>query len=360
MIVGVRAVRVSIPFRRPFATAAGTWHHREAWIVRLYAADGRVGSGEACLDPGASPSALEALAAAVRAHVVDGDEPVDLALVGAIEAARLDLGLATLGGPEAAAGSVAVNATIATEDPAESLAAALLAAEDGYATIKLKGGRERSTTEVVARLTAIRDAVGPDVAIRLDVNGAWDLATARARLAGLVGLGLEYVEQPIPAGDIAALSSLGADSGVPIAADESVVSATAARELVEAGAVAVLVVKPDRVGGPLAALSIAREAAAAGVGVTISTLLDTGVGLAAAQRVAARLPGGAHGLATGDVLTNDLLATPLTVHGGRLDVPPAGPLALDEAAVDRFAIETVARGERQGRLDRGDPTGAHR
>ncbi len=340
MIVGSSAVRVRIPFVRPFATAAGTWHERDAWILRLHATDGRVGVGEASLDPAADDAALDTLAAAVRAFVTDGAEPAHVAVKGAIDAARLDLGILTLDA-ESRAATVAVNATVATEDPAASVADALSAVERGFTTIKLKGGLERSTGNLVARLAAVRDAVGPGVALRLDVNGAWDTTTARDRLAGLASLPLEYVEQPIPPGDPAALAGLRAASPVPIAADESVSSLATARALLAARAADVLVVKPARVGGPLVALAIAREAEAAGVGVTISTLLETGVGLTAALRVAACLPDRAHGLATADVLASDLLAQPLVVRDGRMTVPAAGSIALNPTAVASFAIERI-------------------
>lgn len=340
MIVGSSAVRVRIPFRRPFATAAGTWHERDAWILRLHAVDGRVGMGEASLDPAAGIRALDALAAAVRTFTLDGAEPVDVAVMAAIDAARLDLGLVTLdaGSPSA---TVAVNATIATEDSVASVAEALSAVERGFTTIKLKGGLERSTGDLVARLAAVRDAVGPGIALRLDVNGAWDPATARDRLAGLASIRLEYVEQPIPAGDPAALALVRVQSPVPIAADESVSSLAAARALLVARAADVLVVKPGRVGGPLVALAVAREAEAAGVGVTISTLLETGVGLTAALRVAACLPDRAHGLAMADVLASDLLGQPLEVRVGRMTVPAVGALTLDAEALDRFAIDRI-------------------
>ena len=340
MIVGASAVRVRIPFRRPFVTAAGTWHERDAWIVRLRASDGRVGVGEASLDPAADAARLDALAAAVRTFVADGAEPVHITVLGAIDAARLDLEIVTLNA-ECPSATVAVNATIATEDLEESVAEALTAIELGFTTIKLKGGLERSTDELVVRLAAVRDAVGPGIALRLDVNGAWGPATARDRLAELASLLLEYVEQPIPPGDPAALAALRAASPVPIAADESVSSLSAARALLAAGAADVLVVKPGRVGGPLVALAIAREAHAAGVGVTISTLLETGVGLSAALRVAACLPDPAHGLATADVLVSDLLSQPLVVRDGRLTVPAAGSVALDSAAVTSFEFEGI-------------------
>ena len=339
-IVGASAVRVRIPFRRPFATAAGTWHERDAWILRLHATDGRVGVGEASLDPAADDAALDTLAAAVRAFVTDGAEPAHVAVKGAIDAARLDLGIVTLDA-EPPSATVAVNATIATEDFVESVAEALSAVERGFTTIKLKGGLERSTGELVARLAAVRDAVGPGIALRLDVNGAWDPATARDRLAGLASLPLEYVEQPIPPGDPAAFARLRAASPIQIAADESVSSLATARALLAARAADVLVVKPARVGGPLVALAIAREAETAGVGVTISTLLETGVGLTAALRVAACLPDRAHGLATADVLASDQLAQPLVVRDGRMTVPAAGSIALNPTAVASFRFERI-------------------
>lgn len=341
----VGAVRVRVPFRAPFTTAAGTWHARDAWILRLRDGDGREGVGEANLDPASDDASLERLAAAVRHWLASGEvdraDPEGRAVAAAVEAAHLDLGAFGPGDGGSIAGSVAVNATIATEGLAATVAAARGAVAGGFTTLKLKGGREHSTAELVERLGAVRSAVGPGIAMRLDVNGAWGATTARERLAALAPFGLEYVEQPIPAGDLGELARLRAVSAVPIAADESVESLSAARALLVADAADVLVVKPGRVGGPQVALAIAREATAAGVGVTISTLLDTGVGLMAALRVGARLPGGVHGLATADVLEHDLLIRPLVVDGGRIVVPAGPGTALDQAAIDRYAIERV-------------------
>jgi L-alanine-DL-glutamate epimerase-like enolase superfamily enzyme len=129
---------------------------------------------------------------------------------------------------------------------------------------------------------------------------------------------------------------------VDIAADESITSRADAEAVLTASSADVLVVKPARVGGPGEARAIATAAAGHGVGVTISNLLETGVGLVAALRVAASLPdperGYAHGLATADLLVSDLLATPLEVHDGRMAVP-GGPIVIDEDALERWSIE---------------------
>lgn len=366
-IVSAEALRVRIPFRRPFVTSAGSWHVRHAWIVRLRDAAGRSGVGEASLAPSADPGELTALADAVRTVVPglvaagsidrlptsehESADPVRLALQAEIVGAALDLGLLPWAHTVTPTGSVRVNATIATEELGASVAGASEAVDGGFTCIKIKGGSEGTTEALVERLAAVRATVGPDIELRLDVNGAWDATTARLRLAALADLDLAYVEQPIPAGDVPSLVGLRRGSPVRIAADESVVSRSAARALLDAGAADVLVVKPARVGGALEALAIAGDAAEAGVGVTISTLLETGVGLMTAVHVAAAVPGDprhAHGLATADVLVADLLATPLSMTFGRISLPdrlgpgePGFGIALDDAALDQWTVERI-------------------
>jgi o-succinylbenzoate synthase len=352
----VGATRVRIPLRRPFATSAGTWHAIDAWIIRVRDGAGREGFGEASLGPGAAPTDRDRLAALVRSTVAGSRSRTDddagpmhdaagRAIHAALEAAALDLGALDLRPLEPHAApwdDVAVNATIATEGLDQSVEAARDAVERGFRCLKLKVGSERSTAELAGRIGAVRDAVGDGIEIRLDANGAWDPATAIRRLSSIADLDIAYLEQPIAPGDATGLAAVHAASGVAIAADESVTSVEAARTLIEARSADVLIIKPSRVGGPGASLSIAREAVAAGVAVTISTLLDTGVGLAAAARVAALLPDRdhAHGLATADALGSDLLATPISVANGRLVVPALG-LRLDEAALARWSVDRL-------------------
>ena len=359
--VAAAAVRVRVPLRRPLVTARGSWNVVDSWLVQLTASDGRTGLGEATLGPGADPTHQADLDARVRALVagpgrvgadVVGDgafEPAaaESALRAAVDTALLDLELVT-GEPRAA--SVAVNALIGAESLQASVMAARDAVADGFTTLKLKGGGEASTADLLGRLLAVRAAVGPAVRLRLDVNGAWSPDVARERLAAIASVDLELVEQPVAPGPgvAAVLAGLRAATGMALAADESVSSASAAAGLLRAGAVDVLVVKPARVGGPSTALASAGLARAAGVGVIISTLLETGVGLRAALVTAAMLPGEgrelAHGLATGSMLATDLVrGAGVTVSAGRAACP-AGPglrLALDLAAVERSLVERL-------------------
>ncbi len=364
-VAGLSAVRVRVPFRRPFATATGMWLHRETWVVLLEGVGGRIGLGEAVLEPDATEVEETILARAIRettGRAREGDLPEaeELELLGgpgrafraALDAARLDLAL----DPDGT--DVPVNGTIGFAAPRQGAEAALQAIEAGFRTLKLKAGAERETEDLVARVRAIRQAVGPEIRLRLDVNGAWDLATAEQRLEAVARFDIEYVEQPLPVDDTTGAAELRRRVAVPLAADEAVYSPGGARALLAAEAADVLVVKPARVGGPVAVAEIAAAAAARGVPVVLSTLFETGIGVAAARAAAAALPtvqwrGAArplpHGLATAGLLEHDLLRDPLVVEDGRL-VAPGGAgtgglgIALDDGALRRWVVEAVEAG----------------
>ena len=355
-ITRIHADKVMIPFQRPFATSTGMWLAREAWIIRLVDADGRTGAGEAVVEPQDGAAASSVLDHLVRD--LERSDPADglpsaaelelhgspgRALRAAIDAARFDLGLldGVVSGAlarhdseddDAADGDgVGVNATLASMGPQASAEAARQSVSAGFTTLKLKAGAERETQVLVDRVRAVREAVGPGVRLRLDVNGAWDLETATDRLEALARFALEYVEQPLAGDDPAAMAELRRRVRVPLAADETVTSVRAARLLLDAGAVDVLVVKPVRVGGLVAAAEVAELAADRGVPVVISTLFETGVGIAAGLALAAALPevrlGGRlghspdHGLATAGLLEHDLLEEGLVLDGGLLRTP---------------------------------------
>jgi len=133
----------------------------------------------------------------------------------------------------------------------------------------------------IERLRAVRRAVGGDVSLRADANGAWDRETAREAVERLAPLDLAYLEQPLPADDLdgaAALRTVGERcryrhrprSPVPIALDESL--ATRGLDAVlDADAADAVVLKPMALGGPDRALAAARRAREAGVEPVVTT-----------------------------------------------------------------------------------------
>ncbi len=361
-IADVHVDTVQIPFRVPFSSGTMRWEHRRAGILTLRTDDGRKGRGEfsapepADLGDDASPRLVAALSGihladpvAVEGALRDIDRwPfVGRAARAATESALVEL-LALVGHRSVAsylghdpATEVSVNALLGVGTPAQVAAQAAELVADGFRCLKLKAGDE-APEELEARVAAVREAIGSGVALRLDFNGSLSVKGAPRVLERLTAFDLEYVEQPIAASaGWEALAHLRWTGSVPIAADELVRDVGSARALLDAGAVDTLVVKPARVGGLRQAAAIVELATAAAVPVTVSTLFETGVGIAGALHLASVAPGPqAHGLATAGVLESDLLATPLPCAGGRM-VLPDGPglgIEIDEAALERYRV----------------------
>jgi O-succinylbenzoate synthase len=224
--------------------------------------------------------------------------------------------------------AVPVNVTVPAVGPEQ--AAAIVRAGNGCRTAKVKVAEPGQTrAEEQARLEAVRDALGPHGKVRVDANGAWsvdDAVTAIGLLDRAAG-GLEYVEQPCAT--VEELAAVRRRVSVPIAADESIRRAQdpyRVRDL-EAADIAVLKVQP--LGGVRACLRIAEDI---GLPVVVSSALESSVGIAAGVALAAALPElpYACGLATVQLLTDDVVLRPLLPEDGALPVvrPEPDPAAL--------------------------------
>ncbi|WP_435064815.1 mandelate racemase/muconate lactonizing enzyme family protein [Halobaculum sp. EA56] len=349
----------------PLSTAAGDIAAREGLLVRVDLG-GTPGVGEATPLPGWTESLADCRAALERARD-EGTPPgpgtpaarhaVTLAYRDAVARRRGESVAASLARDGDAPASVPVNATVGDAGVEGTVAAAERAVGAGYRTLKLKVGA-RPVAEDVRRVRAVADAVvggrgdggsgRETVRLRADANGAWDRAEAREALASLAGL-VEYVEQPLPAADLAGHAALRG-VGAPVALDESL-TRYGVGDALAAGAADAVVLKPMALGGPSRALAVGRAAAHAGVAPVVTTTVDAAVARTAAVHVVAALPDGdestggadeddgagdegypdvAHGLATGDLLAADLIdEDPVPVEDGRIAVPPGAGLAGD-------------------------------
>ena len=227
--------------------------------------------------------------------------------------------------------SVPVNVTVPAVGPEQ--AAAIVRASNGCRTAKVKVAEPgQSRADEQARLEAVRDALGPDGRIRIDVNGGWavDEAVTAVGILDRAAGGLEYVEQPCAS--VEELAAVRRRVDVPVAADESIRRAEdpyRVRDL-EAADVAVLKVQP--LGGVRACLRIAEDI---GLPVVVSSALESSVGIAAGVALAAALPElpFACGLATVQLLTDDVAVEPLLPSNGAL--PVVRP-QVDAEAIDRL------------------------
>jgi O-succinylbenzoate synthase len=227
--------------------------------------------------------------------------------------------------------SVPVNVTVPAVGPELSREIVLAG---GCTTAKVKvAERGQTLGDDLARVEAVRDALGPSGRVRVDANGGWDVeeSVAAIRLLDRAAGGLEYVEQPCAS--VEELAAVRRAVDVPIAADESIRRAAdpyRVRDL-EAADIAVLKVQP--LGGVRACLRIAEEI---GLPVVVSSALETSVGIAAGVALAASLPElpYACGLATVQLLASDVAVAPLLPVGGAL---PVGVALVDDAALGRLA-----------------------
>ena len=362
-IASVRWRPWRIPMRDPLATGAGDLTEREGVLVRIETSDGAAGLGESAPLPaeGLGVTALAArIAEAGRAIVgrtpaeawpVPSGERVPGADVG-VETALADLLSRSCGVPLArwlagrvgpappAPAPIPVNALLGASSPDDLTREAAAALDCGFGIFKVKVGRDAALEG--ERLRAVRAAIGPDVEIRIDANGAWSEGEAVDALAAHAAHGVALCEQPVAPGPgaVASLARVRAASPVPIAADESCASLGNLRALLDADAVDAVVVKPLRT-GLAEALAMIGEAAAHGVPCILTTTFDTGAGTALAAHLAALLPEPrpACGLATLPLLAGDIVRGCPAPEAGALALPNALGLGvtLDEDALDRFA-----------------------
>jgi O-succinylbenzoate synthase len=230
---------------------------------------------------------------------------------------------------------VPVNVTVPAVDAERAHA---IVTASGCRTAKVKVAEPgQSPADDLARVEAVRDALGPGGAIRVDANAAWDVDTAAARIAELDRVGLEYVEQPCAT--VGELAALRRRIDVRIAADEVLRRAGDPLRVDLREACDVVVLKVQPLGGVRAALRVAE---AHGLPCVVSSALESSVGIAAGVALAAALPElpFACGLATVALFTDDVTSTPLVPVGGVLPVARPEPDRLDAVAAD---AETDAR-----------------
>jgi O-succinylbenzoate synthase len=243
---------------------------------------------------------------------------------------------------------IPVNCIIPVVPPEKAHA---LAAASGCTTAKVKvADHVDSLGADLARVEAVRDALGPSGRIRVDANAVWDVRTAVIHIRALdrAAGGLEYVEQPCAT--IPELAQVRRRVNVRIAADESIRRADDPLQVAVAGAADIAVIKCTPLGGVRRALQVAE---AAGLPCVVSSALETSVGLAAQVALAAALPelDFACGLDTLSLLAGDVVADSLRPASGFISVPQSPP----EPVFDQFEADSERASWWKARFERVRP-----
>ena len=308
-ITKVRLGRISVPLRTPFKTALRTVNSVEDVIVEIHTDCGAVGYGEAPPTGAITGDTTGAIIGAIQDHIAktiigrDVDEfetllqSVQKCVVKNSSAkAAVDMALWDLYGQQynipvykllgGARKNIVTDITISVNDPETMVKDALIAVDRGYDCLKMKVGINPELD--VARLAAVRKAVGKDIVIRIDANQAWQPKEAVKILNKMQeqGLDIELVEQPVKAHDFEGLKYVTERSYVPVLADEAVFSPEDAMTIMKMGAADLINIKLMKCGGLYNALKIASAAEVFGVECMIGCMLEAKISVNAAVQLA--------------------------------------------------------------------------
>ena len=388
-IASITTSSVNFPLNVPMADAVHYIPGRAALLVEVTCDDGRVGTGESAIY-GGSASAIEALIHDVLAPRVLGADPTrpellwqrmlwpshQLGTGGALPMALSGIDIAVwdllgqlaglplsrlLGGHQDHVRAYASGGFYFDGKDAAALAEEFKACmARGYRHGKLKVGRTPDTpmnplahmvepdfatvslAEDLARVRAVREAVGDDFHLMVDANNAWDLSTALAAGREYDRLGVHWFEEPVATDDRIGSARLAAALDVPVAGYETETQLSGFRDLIGAGAVDI--VQPDVIwaGGITGCRRIAALAYAAGLR-CVPHVYSTAISIAANLHFMASLPN-CYLLEfdqNPNALRTELLTEPIEPDADAVVTVPDRPglgIRLDRTTLGRYAM----------------------
>jgi muconate cycloisomerase len=214
--------------------------------------------------------------------------------------------------------------SLAAGTPEATAARALQRVREGFRTVKVKVGTDPAAD--VARVRAVREAIGPEIRLTIDANGGWSAETAIRAVREMASCDLALVEQPTPRDDLDGMARVRRAIEAPVMADESVFTVADAREILRREAADVISVYPGKNGGILRCREIAERAAAAGVACAIGSNLEFDIATAAMCHLAVATPNIAAERFAGDLLgplyySEPVVQQPLRYSGGTVHCP---------------------------------------
>ena len=364
----VEVFGVAIPLVGPgFKNAYINKTAQKSALVRLTAEDGSVGLGNIDPSPGYSVESIEQSLTALRetlaplVHGADAGNPhqlvarMDAILPGyldakaAIEMACVDLLARRLGIPVhqylggAMVTSVRFNAWVGILSPDEAAAEARKWFDRGFRSAKVKvGGGIKADRD---RILAIREAVGPTMALRADANAGYSVADAIALGHLLEPMDMQLLEQPVADDDLAGMAKVRQAIGIPVMADESITDHESLIAVIRADCADIVKLKVMKQGGFLKCRRMLETATAAGMKVVIGHGFGLGVNTVAEIMLACTSTEVLEGLECVGPLktTDDIVTRKLDISSGQLALPggPGLGVELDEEKVRTYQIKSL-------------------
>jgi L-alanine-DL-glutamate epimerase-like enolase superfamily enzyme len=365
-IASVEVFGVAVPLVGPgFRNAYITKTTQKSAIVRLVAADGSIGLGNIDPSPGYSIETIEQSLAALRDKLapmvkgLDAGNPhrvvaaMDAALAGfldakaAIEMACVDMLARRLGIPVhqylggAVVERVRFNAWVGILPPEEAAAEARKWFDRGFRSAKIKvGGGIAADRE---RVRAVREAVGPSMALRADANAGYSVDDAIALGKLLEPFDMQLLEQPVADLDLEGMAKVRRAIGIPVMADESITDYASLIAVIRADCADIVKLKVMKQGGFLRSRRMLETAAAAGMRVVVGHGFGLGVNTVAEIMMASTSSAVLEGLeCVGPMKTaDDIVTKRLDLNAGWADLPqgPGLGVELDDEKIRRYHFD---------------------
>lgn len=300
---------IRLPLITPFVVSYDTYADMPSIIVKITTDEGVVGYGEAVADDHVTGESWESTFALLKNSLgpaVIGLNPMHMerlhskmdaivyqapAAKAAIDIACYDVVGKKLGIPvyDLIGGRYhdrfPITHVLSIGEPEAMAQEALERIEQGYTSFKMKVGRD--VTSDVARIRAVREAVGKEIAIRVDVNQGWDNAAATLQaLDQMKDLGIDWLEQPVKADDIDGMVEIKSKSTIPLMIDEGLKYKREMLQIIQRGAAHKANIKLMKCGGIYPAVKLAHMAEMAGIDCQIGSMVESSVGSAAGFHVA--------------------------------------------------------------------------
>ena len=309
-ITGISVGEIALPLARPFKTALRTVETVNDIVVRITADNGQVGYGEAPPTAVITGDTKGSILCAIQEFIAPNLMGMDIEDMDGLQKklhncilkntsakAAVDMALYDLYGKRwgaplykllgGAKKDIETDITISVNPIDEMVADSVDAVKQGFRVLKVKVGKEGLAD--VERISAIRQAVGKDVLIRVDANQGWDAKQSIRIISAMEdrGLDIELVEQPVPAHDLDGMRAIARQVATPILADESVFSAEDAIHIIQTGAADLINIKLMKTGGIGKALQICSVAEIYGVECMMGCMLESRLSVAAGAHLAA-------------------------------------------------------------------------
>ncbi|HDR8103309.1 dipeptide epimerase [Bacillus cereus] len=308
-ITAIHLYAIRLPLRSPFVISYGSYSDMPSIIVKMETDEGIIGYGEGVADDHVTGESWESTFHTLKHTLTPaliGKNPMNIEKIhdmmdntiygvptakAAIDIACFDIMGKKLNQPvyQLIGGryheEFPVTHVLCIADPEDMAEEAASMIQKGYQSFKMKVGT--NVKEDVKRIEAVRERVGNDIAIRIDVNQGWkNSANTLTALRSLGHLNIDWIEQPVIADDIDAMAHIRSKTDLPLMIDEGLKSSREMRQIIKLEAADKVNIKLMKCGGIYPAVKLAHQAEMAGIECQVGSMVESSVASSAGFHVA--------------------------------------------------------------------------